>query len=171
MKLTFKRDQTSGKVGRVNFKLHAKIDPNSEEYDLIHKYKLADAVLIEGIQPELVRKCFILAAIVFVIANIVLRMMFWGNWTMALAAVIGLGVGYFWYHENRETIFVKDLIHGRYFKCPSVIELAKKEAWLKSTCSVLRQVMESAKNWGDSESFELEALSPEEAKYAMIKAL
>ena len=31
-------------------------------------------------------------------------------------------------NEKRETIFVKDMLHGRNFTCDSVVELAKKEA-------------------------------------------
>ena len=70
-----------------------------------------------------------------------------------------------------ETIYVKDLIHGRYFACPSIIELARKEAWLGVVSSFLRQVMESAKYWDGTEVVPVDALSRAEAKFVVIRGI
>ena len=88
-----------------------------------------------------------------------------------LAAAAGGGAGYWWFNEKRETIFVSDLLHGRHFSCPSVIELARKEAWLSTVTSFLRQVMESAKNWDGTETNEIDALPKAEAKLVMLRGL
>jgi hypothetical protein len=88
-----------------------------------------------------------------------------------VALIGGGGAGYFYFHQKRETIYVKDLIHGRYFSCRSVIELARKEAWLSVVTSFLRQVMESAKHWDGTETFDVDALPKDEAKLVMIKGL
>ncbi len=87
------------------------------------------------------------------------------------AVVGGGGAGYFYFHQKRETIFVKDLMHGRYFTCDSIIELARKEAWLGVVTSFLRQVMESAKQWDGTETLDIEALPKDEAKLVMLKGL
>ncbi len=87
------------------------------------------------------------------------------------AVVVGGGAGYFYFHQKRETIFVKDLMHGRYFTCDSIIELARKEAWLGVVTSFLRQVMESAKQWDGAETLDIEALPKDEAKLVMLKGL
>ena len=88
---------------------------------------------------------------------------------MALAA--GIGAGYWFFNEKRETIFVKDLLHGRYFSCGSVIALARKEAWLETVVSYLRQVMESAKNWDGTERHKIEALPKDEARQVILRGL
>ena len=62
-------------------------------------------------------------------------------------------------------------MHGRYFKCRSVIDLARKEASLGVISSFLRQVMESAKTWDGAEVHDIEALSREEAKSVVIRGL
>jgi hypothetical protein len=83
----------------------------------------------------------------------------------------GAGAAYFYYDRNRESVFVRDLIHGRHFACDSIVDLARKEAWLASVVSVLRQIMESAKHWDGTETIPIEALSKEEAKYIALKGL
>ena len=72
--------------------------------------------------------------------------------------------------SQRETIFVKDLLHGRNFTCESVVELARKEAWLEGACGVFRQVMESAKHWDGVERHTIEPLPKEQAKELILRA-
>ena len=88
-----------------------------------------------------------------------------------LALIAGLGAGYWWYHQKRETIYVKDLLHGRHFNCDSVVELARKEAWLGTVVSFLRQVMESAKHWDGTERHTVEPLPKDEARQVIIKGI
>ena len=85
-------------------------------------------------------------------------------------AAAGFGVGYWYLNEKRETIFVKDVLHGRHFSCDSVVELARKEAWLEGACGVFRQVMESAKHWEGVERHTIKALPKEQAKELILRA-
>jgi hypothetical protein len=171
MKLLFKREQSAGKVGRVRFKLRAKVDFDEGEMEIVKRYRFDEALLIAALQPGLLRNVIIFALIAFVL--------FVAATTAAVGTTIGLllgalgGVlgGAWWFTEKRETIFVRDLIHGRHFSCPSVIDLASKEAYLEQIVSFLRQVMESAKNWDGTETIDIPALGKAEAKYMMLKSL
>ncbi len=174
MKLLFRREQTSGRVGRigrVQFKLWAQLDRDADENEIIKRYRFDEAVLIEAIQPTLIRNTLLIAigsfAVAFFAFGLALGMTYGG----LLAICTGLAGGYWWFHEKRETIYVRDLLHGRYFSCPSVIELARKEAWLRVVTSFLRQVMESAKHWDGTEASEIEALPKAEARLVMLRGL
>ena len=111
---------------------------------IVKRYRFDAARLIDVDQPLLMRNAIIIgliaAAVVFLVAS-----RFWFGGALAIAA--GIAAGYFFYDRNRETVLVRDLMHGRYFTCDSVVDLARKEAWLSSVAAVLRQVMETAKHW------------------------
>ncbi len=96
-------------------------------------------------------------------------------WNFSAGFLLGLisagGFSYWYINEKRETIFVRDLLHGRHFKCESVVELARKEAWLTTIVSYLRQVMESAKNWDGTERHTVEPLPKDEARQFIIKSI
>lgn len=171
MKLLFKREQTTGKVGRVQFKLWGKLELDADEQAIVQRYRFGEAVLIEALQPTLIRNTISIAVVVFVIAFGVLGPNINTGFAALLSLAIGGGCGALYFNEKRETIFVRDLIHGRYFSCSSVIELARKEAWLGVVTSFLRQVMESAKHWDGTETTEIEALPKAEAKLVMLKGL
>lgn len=171
MELLFKREQTTGKMSRVNFKLWGKLEVSEDEQALISRYRFDESVLIGSDDSELMRKAIKLAAIVFVIAAALLTYML-SNGTMGFLGGIaaGVGAGYWLMNEKRETIFVKDMLHGRNFTCESVVELAKKEAWLEGACGVFRQVMESAKHWDGVERHTIEPLPKEQAKELILRA-
>lgn len=172
MKLLFKRSQTTGQVGKVKFQLWGKIELDDDETAIVKRYNFDDAVLVRvDDQPTLLRNTALIAIGVF----IVLFALFASGAGTTVSVIIGLigggGAGYLYFDKKRETIYVKDLIHGRYFSCPSIIELARKEAWLEYVVSFLRQVMESAKHWDGTETLDVEALPKDEAKRVMIKGL
>jgi hypothetical protein len=171
MKLLFKREQSAGKVGRVRFKLRAKVDFDKGEMEIVKRYRFDEAILIAALQLSLVRNAFLFAiataALVFAVASMTVGT----TPGLVLGALAGGGAGYWWFNEKRETIFVHDLIHGRHFSCSSVIDLARKEAYLEQIVSFLRQVMESAKNWDGTETIDVPALGKAEAKYMMLKSL
>ena len=174
MELLFSRRQTQNIINRTYFRLHAKVELSQEEDRLVRKYDFVETMLIHTEQPTLLRNAFILGAVCFTFAVPIIAM----NWFRAIgmgwpgvllvSALIGLAAGYIYYGEKRETIYVKDLLLGRFFKCRSVCELARKEAYLESITSHLRQVMESAKHWGGAEKVDIPALSKEEAKAAIL---
>lgn len=178
MQLLHKREQTENTWGRTHFRLWAKAELDEEEDRLIRKYKMNDAVLINIPTPGLLRRSFLIGLLVFILIfcffffglhykmQIYIRIYPALNafWSLVGAVIVGM----IYYHNKRETIYVKDLIHGRYFKCRSVIELARKEAYLQMITRYFRQVLESAKNWGGTETFPIEPLDPEEAKRTIL---
>ena len=171
MDLLFKREQTPGKLARVNFKLWGKIELSEDEQAIVKRYRFDEAVLIEALQPKLLRNSAIVAAIVFVIGIPVFAAMFGGAFGPVAAILAGIGAGYWYFNEKRETVFVKDLLHGRHFTCDSVVELARKEAWLEMIVGFLRQVMESAKHWDGTERHEIEPLPKDEARQVIIRGI
>jgi hypothetical protein len=171
MKLLFKRNQTAGGVGKVKFQLWGKVELDDDEAEIVERYKFDNAILIEAIQPSLIRNTILIALGVFAVL-FGLFASWWGTGGGFFVGIIGgAAAGYFFFDKKRETIYVKDLIHGRYFSCPSVIELARKEAWLEIVVAFLRQVMESAKHWDGTETLDVDALPKDEAKLVMIKGL
>ncbi|MEQ8964884.1 MAG: hypothetical protein RID91_03595 [Azospirillaceae bacterium] len=171
MKLLFKREQTTGRVGRVQFRLWGKVELTEEEQEIVKRYRFDQAILIEALQPALIRNSLIIGLIVAVVASALFIGAAGSGPGIALGLLAGGGTGYWWFNEKRETIYVRDLIHGRHFRCTSVIELARKEAWLSTVTAFLRQVMESAKHWDGTETNEIEALPKAEAKLVMLKGL
>jgi hypothetical protein len=169
MELLFKREQTTGKLNRVNFKLWGKLDVTEDEQALINRYRFDESVLIGSDDSELLRKAIRLGAIVFVIVAALLTYMMNGTVGFIGGIAAGVGAGYWHMNEKRETIFVKDILHGRNFICDSVVELAKKEAWLEGACALFRQVMESAKYWDGVERHTIEALPKEQAKELILR--
>jgi hypothetical protein len=171
MKLLFNRDQDRTGIRRkAIFKLHAQVELEDDEQLLIERYDFKDAVLIEVPEPGLARNATIFGFIVVWIAAAALFMMA-GTMAAMVGVLIGIFFGWLYYDRHRETILVNDLIHGRYFDCRSVVELSRKEAWLGVVVSYLRQVMEAAKNWGETEIITVEALSKQEAKFVVIRGL
>lgn len=167
MDLLFKREQTSGTFFAVIFRLWGKVELDEEEQALVSRYRLNEAVLIASEQENLIRQAAIAGAGVSAIVGIVFYWLF-GFFGVVLGILVGLGFGYYYFHEKRETIRVKDLLHGRYFRCHSIVELARKEAHLTGTVSYLRQIIESAKHWDGTERRQVDPLPPEDAKRAIL---
>jgi len=149
--ILFKREQTPGRFIDVNFKLWCKIELDEEEQSLTKRYRFDDAMLIAVLQPELMRKAVFLFLVVWFFAFIILYWMSSLGTGLFLGFLTAFGATWWFLNEKRETIFVKDLIHGRNFKCKSVIELAQKEAYLNNVVATLRQVMVGAKHWDGTE--------------------
>ena len=170
MDLLFKREQTSGKIARVAFKLWGKLELDEDEQALVKRYRFDEAVLIGSEQPKLLRNAGIAGLGVMALVYALLSTMI-PSFAPVIAVLAGGGAAYWYYHSKRETIFVRDLLHGRYFSCDSVVELARKEAWLTTIVSFLRQVMESAKHWEGTERHAIEALPKDEARQVILKGI
>lgn len=170
MDLLFKREQTTGNMSRVNFKLWGKIELDEEEQAIVKRYRFDEAVLIAVLQPNLLRQGILVGFAAFIVIALILSNIAPRSVTSLFAVGFGVAAGYAWINEKRETIFVRDLIHGRHFKCESVIDLAKKEAFLTHICSFLRQVMVSAKHWDGSERHAIEPLPKDEAKQVILRS-
>ncbi len=169
MKLLLKREQTKQGIGRINFQLWAKLEPEEEEQKLIDKYQFNNAILAGELQEGLLRRAAILGIVVWFVIGLIGSAIA----SVQIGGVVGLiaggGFAYWWVNEKREIINVQDLIWGRTFKCTSVIDLAKKESELEDMVSLLRQVMESSKHWDGTETIPVDALPKEEAKQLMLR--
>lgn len=170
MELLFKREQTPGQMSRVHFMLWGKLEVTEDEKALISRYRFDESVLIGSDDSEILRKAIWIGGIVFVVATALLAYLLGGTMGFLGGIAAGVGAGYWHMNEKRETVFVKDLLHGRNFKCDSVVALAKKEAWLEGACGVFRQVMESAKHWDGVERHTIEPLPKEQAKDLILRA-
>lgn len=168
MELLFKREQTSGRMGRVNFRLWGMLEVTEDERALISRYRFDESKLIGSDDSELLRRAIRLGAVAFAVALYLLFSLGGVGFLLAIAA--GVGAGYWHMNEKRETIFVKDMLHGRSFTCDSVVALARKEAWLEGKCGVFRQVMESAKHWDGVERHTINPLPQEQAKELILRA-
>lgn len=171
MNLLFQREQTPGKIGRVYFKLWGKLELSEDEKAIVSRYKFDQSVLIEAIQPNLVRNAALIGIFVFFIVGAILSGAFGSGAGAALGSLAGGASGYWFFNDKRETIYVKDLLHGRHFICTSVVELARKEVWLETVSGFLRQVMESATHWDGVASHAIEPLPAEEARQVILKGI
>ena len=171
MEILFKRVQIPGKLTLVKFKLWSKIELDANEEQVVAHYGFDNAVLIDSPQPGLVRNTVIITIVVIALAASMFAPAAGPVGSIIVALFAGGAAGYFYYDKNRETILVKDLLHGRYFTCSSVIELARKEAWLETITGFLRQVMEGAKHWDGTEKRYIQVLPKNEAKQLMIRGL
>jgi hypothetical protein len=170
MDLLFKREQTMGKWSRVSFKLWGKLELTPEEQGLVSRYRFDEAVLIAAIQPGLLRRASLIGFAVFLLSFFLCLKFAPASIATFLALLPGIGSGYWYANEKRETIYVRDLLHGRHFTCDTVIALAKKEAWLANLVHFLRQVMESAKHWEGTERVTIMPLPPEEARDYILRS-
>jgi len=168
VELLFKREQTGEGIRGVRFKLSAKIELDEEEARMIDHYRFDNAILIESDESQLVRRSALIAVVVaFLLVGPMIAMSgFAIGAFLALAA--GGGTAFWWFNEKRETILVNDLLQGRFFRCKSVIELAKKEAWLQNAGLIFRQVLEGSKHWDGTQHIEVPVLSPDDARELLV---
>ena len=166
MNLLFNRSQTSGSFGKVKFNLWGKLELTKAEQDLVQRYRFDQSTLIAMIQPGLLRRSIVVGVILFSI--FAAFGLYLGTVGAALGGLVGIFCAFMYFHNNRETIYVKDLLHGRFFKCETVVDLAHKEAFLERACAYLRQVMESATHWDGEEKVKINPLPKAEAKEFML---
>lgn len=173
MQLLFKRSQARSLFGRPRFQLWAQIELEGDEVQILQRYQFHDAMLVEQDNPELIGKSRLVGMVTALVAFVVLAA--FGRWNWQLAAgtsiLVGIAGGWFYFDRMRLNIYVNDLIHGRTFKCRSVVDLARREAYLGVVTSFLRQVMETAKHWDGTEALPIAALSAAEAKYVAIRGI
>ena len=153
------------------FKLWAKIELEPDEQAVLDHYHFDKAVVIDALEPDLLRYTAYIAGAGWLISFFVFFWMMNTSAAAFLSLIAGGGAGYFYYDKKRERLWVRDLLHGRYFSCNSIIDLARKEAWLETAVAFVRQVMESAKHWDGTETIKVPVLEKEEAKRFILKGL
>ena len=171
MKVLLKRAQHPGFFGRINFKLWAMLEVDDDERALIERYDIDQSMVIRGYDEGLWKRGALVGVFGALLAFFIVNYFLYDRTMAGVAALLAwIGTAYWWVNEKRETIYLKDLLHGRSFKCISIIDLAKKEARLDDMCQALRQVVESAKHWDGVEHRDVIVLPPEEAKDFIVKA-
>lgn len=169
MDLLLKREQSKNLFGRVIFRLWVMSEMGEDEQALIDRYELADSRVLIGDDEKALKWAFALGLIATIVSGLVLFIDSHELKSVILSIPIGIAVGYWWMNEKRETIFLRDLIHGRRFKCRSIVDLAKKEAMIDDACGVLRQVLETSKHWDGLEKRPVPVLSKEAAKDVVLR--
>lgn len=171
MQLLLRRDQARGINGKMYFKLWSKIELDEDEQAVLKKYKLRGAILALSFELNLVRNTLL----VFFASYLLLFVLLFRNYGIESAVLWGAFLSFipawFFYDRFRETVYVKDLLHGRYFSCDCIVSLARKEAWLQHVVSFLRQVMQTAKYWDGEEPVDIPALDNDLAKQIIIRGL
>lgn len=161
MNLLLKRDQNSAALftliplrfgSGVMFKLHAELELDEEEKQLMQKYRFAKAPLVLSDPIDDLKMASRPAAILGLAAFVVFWILASFTTAVSLATLVTLVMTVVYFKTMRELILVSDLLDGgRTFRCDSIIELIHKEAFLEGISEYLRQVLESAKNWHDRE--------------------
>ncbi|MFK7841708.1 MAG: hypothetical protein AB8B54_05540 [Sphingorhabdus sp.] len=170
MEILFRRTQYQTPFGRVKFKLWGRIEPDEAEQKLIDTYDFRPSVLIGELQEGLIKQSLVIGFLAALISGTAIGVETQSLEALGIALPIGIGAGFWWFHARREVIFVRDLLHGRTFKCGSVIDLVQKEAKLEGASFLLRQVVESSKQWDGTEKLPIEGLPRDEAKEVILKA-
>jgi hypothetical protein len=179
MNLLLNRDQNSAALftliplrlgSGVMFKLHAELELDEEEKELMQKYQFAKTTLVSSDPIDDLKKAYRPALILGLIAFVVFWILASFSTALSLAILVTLVMTVVYFKTMREQILVSDLLDGgRTFRCDSIIELIHKEAFLEYISEYLRQVLESAKHWDEREVVPIEPLSKDEAKRAVLK--
>lgn len=170
MDLLLKRQQNRGFLGRVKFHLWAKLEMDQDERALLDRYDLDAACLIDGDDFSHLKSALILTVFAFFpIAGLAFAVIQEIPASIPIGVLGAIACGFVWFNEKRETIYVKDLLYGRRFKCRSIVDLARKEAMLDFACTAMRQVLETAKHWDGVESLPIPVLPKDEAKALVAK--
>ena len=180
MNLLLNRDQNSAALftliplrlgSGVMFKLHAELELDDEEKELIRKYRFAKAPLVLSDPIDDLKMAFRPAVLLGLIAFGVLWMLMSFSTAISLAMLVTIAMTVVYFKTMREQILVSDLLDGgRTFRCDSVVELVQKEAFLERISEYLRRVMESAKNWHDREIIPIKPLDKVLAKQAVLSS-
>lgn len=190
MKLLLKRrhDEVSAfsiaplRVGNGNiFYLHASIEVDDEERQLLRKYGIDRATLSESDAATDIKNAYGMAKYFGLIAAFIMLLFLssatletiisWLAYIPAAWILVTLLGTYLYYIHTSELIVVNQLINGgRNLRCNTVEELLKKEIFMEERCRYLQQVLVSARSWNDKEIIEIEPLEKHEARQAVYAA-
>lgn len=179
MNLLLNRDQKSAalfsliplRIGSgVIFHLRAELELDDEENSLLKKYRFEKAPLVLSDPIEDLKQALRPALLLGVLSFIVFWFVFTFGASIVLSVVVVLVMTVVYFRALREQIIVRDLLDGgRTFRCDSIVELIKKEAYIEGVCQYLRQVLESAKHWHDREKVDIPPLDKDLAKQLVAK--
>ena len=127
--------------------------------------------MITVIQPTLVRNTAFIGLGVFAMTLAAASFTWNTQIGFVLALVLSIVLSFIYFTQKRETIIVRDLLHGRNFSCGSVVELARKEAWLETVVMYLQQVIASSKHWHGTQRVTINELQKDEARKVILRGL
>ena len=154
----------------VTFMLHATLELDAEEEALLKRYNFTRSTLVVSDMEEDLKMSFRPALFLGIVAFVVLFFFFSFGTSLFLSFLVIVGMTAVYFKTLREQIVVSELMGtGRKFRCDSIVALVKKEHHLEGLCATLRQVMESAKHWGNREAVPLPPLEKEAAKELVAK--
>lgn len=170
MKILMRHQQTQGLFRSVRFKLWGKVELEGDEQKIIDRYDFRHAVLVDDLIDGLTKWSFIVGLVAMVPAFFMWAGFLGRQIGTPLAIVTGAFIGWFFYDRLRETVYVKDLLHGRNFRCKSIIDISIKEQRLRDMVALLRSVMESAKHWDGTQILDVPQHDPETSRRIMIRS-
>lgn len=169
MKVLMRHQQTRGLFRSVRFKLWGKIELEGDELKIIKRYDFDEAALIIHHIDGLLKWSLIAGLLTLPVTFLTWSYYFGRSIGIPMSVVTSAFIAWFVYDRFRETVYVKDLLHGRNFRCKSIIDISVKEEQLRQMLAYLRAVMESAKNWGGTQTTDVPPLDPETSKRIMLK--
>lgn len=154
----------------VLFHLTAELELDEEENALLEKYRLSKAPLVLSDPIDDLKQAFRPALLLGFLSFVVFWFLTSFTTGISLAILVTLIMTGVYFKTLREQIIVRDLLDGgRTFRCDSIVELIKKEAYIEGVSQYLRQVLESAKHWHDREKIDIPPLDKELAKQLIAK--
>lgn len=179
MNLLLNRDQKSAalfsliplRIGSgVIFHLRAELELDDEENSLLKKYRFEKAPLVLSDPIDDLKQAFRPAMLLGFVSFVVFWFLTSFTTGISLAILVTLIMTGVYFKTLREQIIVRDLLDGgRTFRCDSIVDLIKKEAYIEGVCQYLRQVLESARHWHDREKIDIPPLDKELAKQLVAK--
>lgn len=160
MRLLIQRQQQSMPLGRIKFYLSSRLELDEDERYLVRKYKAQDAIVYAGDVRKDIIKSAIWAVPLTIIAVVALYVfisttgiVYTGptlgpfGVILAIYAILWLVV----YGGIKETVTLADLMHGRAFKCRSILDIQAVEELLRQMAFSIAQLLDDMKNWGGRE--------------------
>ncbi len=170
MKVLMRHEQTQGLFRSVRFKLWGKVELEGDENKIIDRYDFRHALLIRETIEGLARWSIIIGLVASIPAFFIWSGFLGRATGTPLAIATGAFIGWFYYDRLRETVSVKDLLHGRYFRCKSIIDITQREQRLLDMVAVLRSVMEAAKHWDGTQASDVPVYDPETSRQIVLKS-
>ncbi|MEO9687300.1 MAG: hypothetical protein ABJ256_13275 [Nisaea sp.] len=169
MKILMRHEQTPGLFRSVRFKLWGKVELEGDEQAIIDRYDFDQAKLITEEIEGLMKWSVIIGVVTVVPAFFVWAGFFGRAIGTPTALATGAFAGWLFYDRFRETVYVKDLLYGRHFRCKSIVDISIREERLRQMVAYLRAVMESAKHWGGTQTTDVPPLDPETSRRIMLR--
>jgi hypothetical protein len=156
MKLLLQRGERPG--ASPTFTLYARAELLVEEEALIRKYRLGAALLHRGDRHEALSISFGFAVLAFVLSALVAALLGLDFFSSAVLASLCAGISFLIFYERfRDDIYIDEILKGKTFASPSVVDLIEKENLIEDVCLDFQQLLEDMKSWEGEDVVEIAA--------------